>query len=127
MKALLTANILNIIRNTIHTEGATLTFYKMTPANGEQPVLTLTSGWYIQRYNRVIFDHNRHVNIWIARNATNEGLDEHLHNGVRVTVHINGRTLNYRIRDIIPMAQLNTGWVANCDPLDSSTDPNNAD
>lgn len=124
MRPLLNVRVLNQLRRTMYAQSASLTFYTMTPATGETPVLALTNGWYAQRNDRKSAS-SQTVTIWIARGATEADLDSDLHTGAKVTITTSGRTQSYRISSVLPMAQLGAGWVLECDPTETSTDPDN--
>jgi hypothetical protein len=124
MRSLLDVRTLNQMRRTLYGQSASLTFYKMTPATGETPVLELTSGWHAQRNDRKS-SAARALTIWVASAATEADLDSDLHTGAKVTIICGGRTQSYRINGILPMAQIGAGWVLECDPAETSTDPDN--
>ena len=51
MTTLLDANTLNEMRETLY-DSASLTFYRLTPGNAEETLLTLTDGFFPQRLPR---------------------------------------------------------------------------
>lgn len=124
MNNLLSAKALNTLRRSLYGGSASLTFYKMTPADGEVEIHTTTSGWHIQRDNSDI-DRTGLVNIWMSSESVPWKLDSKLHTGSKIKVTTNNRSQSYRISSIRPMQQLGSGWYLKCDPIENSTEPDN--
>lgn len=119
---LLTSSTLNLMRGALYGQQASLTFYKMTPADGEVEVFTTRQGWHVQRDNK---SESNQVRIWMSSEVSTVTLDRNLHTGAKVIVDVNGRQQAYRITNIRPMSQLGSGWVITCDPAENSTEPDN--
>lgn len=119
---ILNASTLNQMRGALYGQSATLTFYKMTPANGETEVFTTRNGWHAQRDNRA---DSAQVKIWMSSEVAPITLDHNLHTGAKVVIETNGRRQAYRISALRPMQQLGSGWILTCDPAENSTEPDN--
>lgn len=122
---LLTPKILNVMRNSLYEAGASLTFYKVTPAAGEAQLFQTASGWYAQRDSARLSDVSGSMTIWIAKDGTSFPVGDQLHVGAKVVIDANGRQQAYRVGEIKTMQQLGTGWVLRCEPTENSTEPNN--
>ena len=119
---LLNAATLNMMRGALYGSSASLTFYKMTPADGEVEVFTTRHGWHVQRDNK---SESNQVRIWMTSEVLTVTLDKNLHTGAKVVVDVNGRQQAYRISALRPMQQIGSGWILTCDPAENSTEPEN--
>ncbi len=117
MDALLNVKTLNTMRRALYGETASLSFYTVTPAAGETLLFTSKSGWHAARETS-----SQRVTIWISKDATDDQLRTQLHVGGKLQIKTQFRRQSYRISEVKTMAQLNTGWVLMCDPIDASTD-----
>lgn len=122
---LLNAATLNTMRTALYGGSATLTFYKVTPAAGETEIFSTAQGWHAQRDNATTSDRSGNVNIWLSAEVTPWKTDSKLHVGTKVTITANGRSQSFRVASLKTMQQLNSGWVLNCQPMESSTEPSN--
>jgi hypothetical protein len=119
---LLNASALNVMRGALYDSSASLTFYRMTPADGEVEVFTTRNGWHAQREAG---ESATSVRIWMSSEVTPITLDRNLHTGAKVVIDANGRAQAYRISSVRPMQQMGSGWVITCDPAENSTEPDN--
>ena len=119
---LLNASALNMMRGALYGASASLTFYRMTPADGEIEVFTTRNGWHAQRQSG---EEATSVRIWMSSEVTPVTLDRNLHTGANVVIDANGRAQSYRISSVRPMQQMGSGWVITCDPAENSTEPDN--
>lgn len=119
---LLNTSALNVMRGALYGASASLTFYRMTPADGEVEVFTTRNGWHAQRESG---SEATSVRIWMSSDVTPITLDRNLHTGAKVIIDANGRAQSYRISSVRPMQQLGSGWVITCDPAENSTEPDN--
>lgn len=122
MKPLLDAAKLNAIREALYGTRAVLSFYKLTPTEGEVLITSIQQGWHATREKRDRLDgRNNRVLIWVARDATDADLKGQLNVGSKVDISFDAGIQTYRIVEIRPMSQLHAGWVVNCEPVESST------
>lgn len=111
MTALLDKSTLNEINRTLYPRGVKAVFYRLTPADGETPIATLTSGFMVNEGESVIM-----------RLAADAGIDRSLlHVGAVVALTINGQTLKYSLVELLPFQQLGTGYALRLDPLQGAT------
>lgn len=119
---LINASVLNAMRGALYGQSASLTFYKVTPVEGEVEIYTTRNGWHAQRDNSKV---ENKLRIWMSSEVNSINLDRSLHAGAKVVMEANGRRQSWRIEMINPMQQIGTGWMIVCLPADNSTEPDN--
>ena len=119
---LLDAANLNTLREALYGRQARLSFYKMSPSLGETLIMTISTGWHAAREKRDRLDgRNNRVLIWVAREAITGDLKSQLDIGSKVDISFDAGIQTYRIIEIRTMSQLHSGWVINCEPVESAT------
>ncbi len=114
--AVLQAADLNQMRRELYGRSASLVFYSVTPAQGEQQIATLTSGWHAWRKSgrgdQVV---SGAVTIALARSAQIE-IDA-IRKSATADLIINSQIKRYRVVEVTETQQLGAGWIIHCEPL----------
>jgi len=120
MNALLSKKRLNSLRRIVYGSNVEAVFYKVTPGAGPIEIGRITSGFYQQRERRAGQEiDGSGVRFWLAADA---GIDKSLlHNGARVDLIIDGRTMIYTIVELLPMQQLGAGYTMRLSPQKGAT------
>lgn len=125
MKNLVSGRILDQIRTQMYGHSGEITFYKMTPEDGEVEIFSTRRGWHLQRDNRDLVDASGITNIWISSDIVPWALDSHLYIGCKVLLKLRNREQAFRITSLRPLQQATSGWLLKCEPLMNSTVPIN--
>lgn len=120
MKPLLSKTRLDTMRRTLYGGNVTAVFHKVTPTAGEAAIVTITSGFHVQREQRAGQEIDGFgVNIWLSKDAAITQTQLKISKVIALT--INGATTKYSIKKVEPMQQLGSGYVLRLLPLTGAT------
>jgi hypothetical protein len=93
-------------------------FYKVTPADGEVEIATLTNGFFFVREQRAGQEiDGSGVKFWLSIDAAPSQLSI----GGVVAITVKSRTTRYKISNLLPMQQIGAGYVLRLSPQKGAT------
>lgn len=115
----LTAQQMDNVRTAMYGRSARLTFYTVTPADGEAELAALKSGWHAyglaDKASRAAADVVGAVKCFLAA-GVNLSIDDLRGNAV-ADLTIGKRTRRYAVADLKEQQQLGAGWVLILTPM----------
>jgi len=118
-KPLLSKSRLDTIRRRLYGPNVQVTLYRVTPAQGETEIATITSGFLFVRERRAGQEiDGSGVKFWLAAEVIDR---ETLSIGSSLALTINGVATRYRISDLLPQQQVGAGYVLRLSPQRGAT------